>query len=117
MRILLYTGKGGVGKTSVSAATALRLSKQLAPRHEHRSANSLATVCVTLGRAFRSPYRGAGSSGCRSIPRRDPQKVYDQPPMWGLATVAEEDGAPGAEEMEGWWYRQALGFGTVYAIG
>ena len=27
MRILLYTGKGGVGKTSVSAATALRLSK------------------------------------------------------------------------------------------
>jgi arsenite-transporting ATPase len=28
MRIILYTGKGGVGKTSVSAATALRLSKQ-----------------------------------------------------------------------------------------
>ena len=27
MRILLYTGKGGVGKTSVSASTALRLSK------------------------------------------------------------------------------------------
>jgi arsenite-transporting ATPase len=27
MRILLYTGKGGVGKTSVSAASALRLSK------------------------------------------------------------------------------------------
>lgn len=27
MRILLYTGKGGVGKTSVAAATALRLSK------------------------------------------------------------------------------------------
>jgi len=24
MRILLYTGKGGVGKTSISAATALR---------------------------------------------------------------------------------------------
>ncbi|MBC7293798.1 MAG: hypothetical protein H5T84_06815, partial [Thermoleophilia bacterium] len=24
MRILLYTGKGGVGKTSVSASTALR---------------------------------------------------------------------------------------------
>jgi arsenite/tail-anchored protein-transporting ATPase len=28
MRILLYTGKGGVGKTSVSAATALRLARQ-----------------------------------------------------------------------------------------
>ena len=28
MRILLYTGKGGVGKTSVSAATALRLAQQ-----------------------------------------------------------------------------------------
>jgi len=28
VRILLYTGKGGVGKTSVSAATALRLSQQ-----------------------------------------------------------------------------------------
>jgi arsenite-transporting ATPase len=27
MRIILYTGKGGVGKTSVSAATALRLAK------------------------------------------------------------------------------------------
>jgi arsenite-transporting ATPase len=27
MRIILYTGKGGVGKTSVSAATALRLSQ------------------------------------------------------------------------------------------
>ncbi len=27
MRILLYTGKGGVGKTSVSASTALRLAK------------------------------------------------------------------------------------------
>lgn len=27
MRIILYTGKGGVGKTSVSAATALRLSR------------------------------------------------------------------------------------------
>ena len=28
MRIILYTGKGGVGKTSVSAATALRLARQ-----------------------------------------------------------------------------------------
>ena len=28
MRILLYTGKGGVGKTSVSAATAMRLARQ-----------------------------------------------------------------------------------------
>jgi len=28
MRIILYTGKGGVGKTSVSAATALRLSRE-----------------------------------------------------------------------------------------
>jgi len=28
VRILLYTGKGGVGKTSVSAATALRLAQQ-----------------------------------------------------------------------------------------
>src|SRR5437773_12080254 len=27
MRIILYTGKGGVGKTSVAAATALRASK------------------------------------------------------------------------------------------
>ena len=27
MRIILYTGKGGVGKTSISAATALRLSR------------------------------------------------------------------------------------------
>ena len=27
MRIILYTGKGGVGKTSVSAATALGLAK------------------------------------------------------------------------------------------
>lgn len=28
MRIILYTGKGGVGKTSIAAATALRLSKE-----------------------------------------------------------------------------------------
>ncbi len=28
MRVLLYTGKGGVGKTSISAATALRLAQQ-----------------------------------------------------------------------------------------
>lgn len=28
MRIIIYTGKGGVGKTSVAAATALRLSEQ-----------------------------------------------------------------------------------------
>lgn len=27
MRILLYTGKGGVGKTSISAATALRCAE------------------------------------------------------------------------------------------
>ncbi len=27
MRILLYTGKGGVGKTSVSAATAVRCAE------------------------------------------------------------------------------------------
>src|SRR5437870_12368974 len=27
MRIILYTGKGGVGKTSVSAASALRLAR------------------------------------------------------------------------------------------
>jgi len=26
MRIILYTGKGGVGKTSVSASTALKLA-------------------------------------------------------------------------------------------
>ena len=28
MRILLYTGKGGVGKTSIAAATGLKLSQQ-----------------------------------------------------------------------------------------
>lgn len=28
MRIILYTGKGGVGKTSISAATAIKLSKE-----------------------------------------------------------------------------------------
>ena len=28
MRIILYTGKGGVGKTSISAATALQSAKQ-----------------------------------------------------------------------------------------
>jgi len=28
MRIILYTGKGGVGKTSVSAATAVRAAQQ-----------------------------------------------------------------------------------------
>lgn len=28
MRILIYTGKGGVGKTSIAAATALKLSKE-----------------------------------------------------------------------------------------
>ena len=27
MRILLYTGKGGVGKTSIAAATALKTAK------------------------------------------------------------------------------------------
>ncbi len=27
MRIILYTGKGGVGKTSISAATALQSAK------------------------------------------------------------------------------------------
>ena len=28
MRIILYTGKGGVGKTSVSAATAVQAAKR-----------------------------------------------------------------------------------------
>ena len=28
VRILLYTGKGGVGKTSVSAATGIELAKR-----------------------------------------------------------------------------------------
>ncbi|MCC2686550.1 MAG: hypothetical protein K0R75_3449, partial [Paenibacillaceae bacterium] len=28
MRIIIYTGKGGVGKTSVAAATAVRLAEQ-----------------------------------------------------------------------------------------
>lgn len=28
MRIILYTGKGGVGKTSISAATAIQSAKQ-----------------------------------------------------------------------------------------
>ena len=28
MRILIYTGKGGVGKTSIAAATAVRLAKE-----------------------------------------------------------------------------------------
>ena len=28
MRVLLFTGKGGVGKTTTAAATALRLSEQ-----------------------------------------------------------------------------------------
>ena len=28
MRILLYTGKGGVGKTSISAATAVKLASE-----------------------------------------------------------------------------------------
>ena len=28
MRIIIYTGKGGVGKTSIAAATAMKLAKQ-----------------------------------------------------------------------------------------
>lgn len=28
MRIIIYTGKGGVGKTSIAAATAVQLAKQ-----------------------------------------------------------------------------------------
>lgn len=28
MRIIIYTGKGGVGKTSIAAATAVKMAKQ-----------------------------------------------------------------------------------------
>ncbi|UED76418.1 ArsA family ATPase [Brevibacillus sp. DP1.3A] len=50
MRIIIYTGKGGVGKTSVAAATAVKLAKQgkrtlvLSTDAAHSLADSLGTV-------------------------------------------------------------------------
>lgn len=50
MRIVIYTGKGGVGKTSVAAATAVKLAKQgkrtlvLSTDAAHSLADSLGTV-------------------------------------------------------------------------
>lgn len=52
MRIIIFTGKGGVGKTSVAAATALKLAKQgkrtlvLSTDAAHSLADSLA---VSIG--------------------------------------------------------------------
>ena len=48
MRIIIYTGKGGVGKTSIAAATAVKMAKQgkrtliLSTDAAHSLADSLA---------------------------------------------------------------------------
>ncbi|MFQ5894067.1 MAG: ArsA family ATPase, partial [Nitrospinota bacterium] len=50
MRIILYTGKGGVGKTCISAATAL-----LAARHGHRTLVISTDPAHSLSDCFNTP--------------------------------------------------------------
>ena len=51
MRILLYTGKGGVGKTTVAAATAVKLAAQAGDILDHLRSLEAAGVKVLLNRS------------------------------------------------------------------
>jgi arsenite-transporting ATPase len=53
MRVILYTGKGGVGKTSVAAATAL-----LCARRGHRTAIMSTDPAHSLADSFEMPLKG-----------------------------------------------------------
>ena len=65
MRIILYTGKGGVGKTSISAATGLELARRgyrtlvmsIDPAHSLSDAFDLETTeeIVRFNRSFGRP--------------------------------------------------------------
>ena len=67
MRIVLFTGKGGVGKTTTASATALRLADRgvktllLSTDIAHSLADALA----------RRPRRRAGRGGTESVGRAD----------------------------------------------
>jgi len=52
MRIIFYTGKGGVGKTSISAATGLRCARR-----------GYRTLILSLDMAHRSEERRVGKEG------------------------------------------------------
>ena len=65
MRIIIYTGKGGVGKTSVAAATAIKLSEQ-----------GLRTLVMSTDAAH-------SLSDSFNIPlRNEPTMIADR--LWGL---------------------------------
>ena len=59
MRIIIYTGKGGVGKTSIAAATGVRLASQ-----GHRTLVMSTDSAHSLSDSFQLPL---GSDRYRSV--------------------------------------------------
>jgi arsenite-transporting ATPase len=100
MRIILVTGKGGVGKTTVSAATAV-----LAAERGHRTLVMSTDPAHSLGDAFDVPL---GDSPTTVIPNLDAQQIDSQLRLeesWGavrdhLADLFDWSGLHGIEAEE-----------------
>lgn len=78
MRIILYTGKGGVGKTSIAAATALRLAG------EHQKVLIMSTdQAHSLSDSFEIPIRGTITKLTDSLDALEIDVVRESEEAWG----------------------------------
>ena len=112
MRILLYTGKGGVGKTSVSASTALRLS-----RMGHRTLVMSTDAAHSLADSFDVPLGHEPVEVAPNLWAQEVSVLHEVDQSWitlqkylatlfswrGMSDVVAEEMTvlPGAEELAG----------------
>lgn len=101
MRILLYTGKGGVGKTSIAAATALKLSE------EGKRVLIMSTdQAHSLRDSFERPLCGTATSVAPGLDAIEVDVVKENEDAWGHLQgylkellTAKADGGVEAEEL------------------
>ncbi len=112
MRILLYTGKGGVGKTSVSASTALRLAKT-----GHRTLVMSTDAAHSLADSFDVPLGHEPTEVAPNLWAQEVSVLHEVDQSWvtlqkylatlfswrGMSDVVAEEMTvlPGAEELAG----------------
>lgn len=103
MRIIIYTGKGGVGKTSVAAATACKLAK------EGKRVLIMSTdPAHSLGDSFDRKLGKEPVTVCGNLDALEIDTVYEGEKSWGnikeymkeLLTIRGTDGTDGIEVEE-----------------